>query len=494
MENPRVYFDLEIGSRHIGRLVFELYASVVPKTAENFRSLCTGEHGRSVISETNLSLKKSALHRIIPGFMAQGGDITHGDGRGGESIYGRTFPDENFHLKHNSGGLLSMANSGPHTNGSQFFITFKPTPHLDGRHVVFGKVVEGEKLLLILEGVATDASDRPKLPVIISECGQLSGSELSSSSGNAIPANGAKSSKGRDKGGDKSKAADSASDSNSVPTSFSARGSKRNTTGSASSRASMNGSDEGSTSSQAKEAEVGAEDKGGAEAETEADSEVEKQSEQAVDVSKMTATQRKLFNLRMKMNNARKANKGEVQNEYRRMTDPNYQDHLQRERERGVINRKGETGAGSSSTAGEDDTPLTEREYHSKRLEAKGLKQSEGFMLEPAQQAHRVQDKQQKKAIHDATFGHAALSKAVEFHSYEKSLSKLNEVARANNTSGEESSSSSVAINPMDYGSTGAGKSGHASGISAAGLDRLSRDIGERVSIHCCIYLCMPGD
>ncbi|PIY89291.1 MAG: peptidylprolyl isomerase, partial [Nitrosopumilales archaeon CG_4_10_14_0_8_um_filter_34_8] len=126
MDNPQVYFDIEIGSRYIGRLVFELYANVVPKTAENFRALCTGELGTNIISETNLTYKNSPFHRIIPGFMAQGGDITHGNGMGGESIYGKTFADENFKLKHNSAGLLSMANSGAHTNGSQFFLTFKP--------------------------------------------------------------------------------------------------------------------------------------------------------------------------------------------------------------------------------------------------------------------------------------------------------------------------------------------------------------------------------
>jgi len=107
-DNPHVFFDIEIGSRSIGRLVFELYASVVPKTVENFRALCTGEHGANIISETNLTYKNSGFHRVIPGFMAQGGDITHGNGMGGESIYGKTFADESFKLKHNSGGLLSM--------------------------------------------------------------------------------------------------------------------------------------------------------------------------------------------------------------------------------------------------------------------------------------------------------------------------------------------------------------------------------------------------
>eukprot|EP00419_Tripos_fusus_P068775 CAMPEP_0172893152 /NCGR_PEP_ID=MMETSP1075-20121228/147810_1 /TAXON_ID=2916 /ORGANISM="Ceratium fusus, Strain PA161109" /LENGTH=295 /DNA_ID=CAMNT_0013747961 /DNA_START=51 /DNA_END=935 /DNA_ORIENTATION=- len=143
--NPQVYLDVEVRSWEClgqagkleasGRLEFELFADVVPRTAENFRCLCTGERGK------RLYFRGSPFHRIVPGFMAQGGDITDGDGSGGSSIYGKTFDDENFSLKHDKRGLLSMANSGPGTNNSQFFVLFRPAPHLDRKHVVFGRLL-----------------------------------------------------------------------------------------------------------------------------------------------------------------------------------------------------------------------------------------------------------------------------------------------------------------------------------------------------------------
>ncbi|KAJ0407555.1 hypothetical protein P43SY_006873 [Pythium insidiosum] len=133
--NPSVFFDVSIGGKPAGRLVFELRKDVVPKTAENFRQLCTGEAGVGR-SGKPLHYKGSKFHRIIPNFMCQGGDFTHGTGVGGESIYGHKFPDENFTLKHEGVGLLSMANAGPNTNGSQFFITTVDCPWLDGAHVI----------------------------------------------------------------------------------------------------------------------------------------------------------------------------------------------------------------------------------------------------------------------------------------------------------------------------------------------------------------------
>ena len=138
--NPRVFFDIEINGNSGGRIVMELFKNITPRTAENFRQLCTGEAGISKISGRKLSFKNSIFHRVIKEFMMQGGDFTAFNGTGGESIYGSKFPDENFKLKHTHKGLLSMANSGRNTNGSQFFLTFEPTSWLDGKHVVFGRV------------------------------------------------------------------------------------------------------------------------------------------------------------------------------------------------------------------------------------------------------------------------------------------------------------------------------------------------------------------
>merc|ERR1711988_1558330 len=168
--NPEVFFDMTVGGASAGRLVFELYADTVPKTAENFRCLCTGEKGRGK-SGKNLHFKGSAFHRIIPGFMCQGGDFTKGNGTGGESIYGAKFKDENFKLKHNEPFLLSMANAGPNTNGSQFFITTEATPWLDGKHTVFGCVVDGHSTVKAMERCGTD-SGKPRAKVVISDCGQ----------------------------------------------------------------------------------------------------------------------------------------------------------------------------------------------------------------------------------------------------------------------------------------------------------------------------------
>ncbi|KAF7818368.1 peptidyl-prolyl cis-trans isomerase CYP63 isoform X1 [Senna tora] len=172
-KNPHVFLDVSIDGDPVERIVIELFASVVPRTAENFRALCTGEKGLGKSTGKPLHYKGTSFHRIIKGFMAQGGDFSKGNGTGGESIYGGKFADENFILKHDGPGLLSMANGGPNTNGSQFFITFKRQPHLDGKHVVFGKVVNGLDLLKKIEQVGTP-DGKPVRPVKIIDCGETS--------------------------------------------------------------------------------------------------------------------------------------------------------------------------------------------------------------------------------------------------------------------------------------------------------------------------------
>mmetsp|Transcript_26107 Transcript_26107/g.43132 ORF Transcript_26107/g.43132 Transcript_26107/m.43132 type:complete len:281 (-) Transcript_26107:353-1195(-) len=171
--NPRVFFDIQIGAKRVGRLVIELFADVVPKTAENFRCLCTGERGLGQKTQKALHFKNTFFHRIIKGFMMQGGDFSNMNGTGGESIYGGKFEDENFTHMHNGAGILSMANAGKNTNGSQFFITFRKCEHLDDKHVVFGRVIEGMPIVQSIEKVETGENDRPLEPVIIARCGEL---------------------------------------------------------------------------------------------------------------------------------------------------------------------------------------------------------------------------------------------------------------------------------------------------------------------------------
>ena len=163
----QVFFDIEHGGKAAGRIVLGLYGDLAPKTVENFATLAQRGEGEGYAG--------SIFHRIIRNFMIQGGDYTRGDGRGGRSIWGGSFDDENFDLRHDRPGLLSMVNAGPDTNGSQFFITTVKTPWLDGRHVVFGRVLEGLDVLHYLEGVRTGPMDRPVDNVVISDSGVLGG-------------------------------------------------------------------------------------------------------------------------------------------------------------------------------------------------------------------------------------------------------------------------------------------------------------------------------
>jgi len=264
--------DLAIGKRGIGRIVFELFQDFTPRTAENFRCLCTGERGQSPTSGTPLAFKDSLFHRIIPNFMAQGGDFTRGDGTGGESIFGAKFADENFILTHDGAGLLSMANSGANTNGSQFFLTFGKTPHLDGRHVVFGRVESGMGVIGLVSKVATDSNDKPRFDVVVTGCGEIGGAGL--------------------KSGDNSGLGSSSSSVDHL----------------------LDGGDESGTRSGG----------GGPEEpdEEEEEEEVDEEAEAARQQEGMSEAQKRLFKLRMKINKGRKANRAAAGEEKKRLDDP----------------------------------------------------------------------------------------------------------------------------------------------------------------------------
>uniref|UniRef100_A0A0K0FUN5 Peptidyl-prolyl cis-trans isomerase n=1 Tax=Strongyloides venezuelensis TaxID=75913 RepID=A0A0K0FUN5_STRVS len=169
-DNPIVFFQITVAGAPIGDIIMELYQHIVPKTAKNFLQFCTGEYRKDGMP---IGYKGSTFHRVIKDFMIQGGDFVNKDGTGIASIYGGKFNDENFQMTHSGPGILSMANSGPNSNGCQFFITCAPCDYLDGKHVVFGRVIEGLLTVRKIENVAVGSGSKPKLNVVIEQCGEL---------------------------------------------------------------------------------------------------------------------------------------------------------------------------------------------------------------------------------------------------------------------------------------------------------------------------------
>lgn len=173
----KVFLDIEIEGGESGRITIGLFGITAPRTTDNFRALCTGEKGIGKEGKP-LHYKGAIFHRVVPKFMMQGGDITDNNGDGGESIYGKYFEDEHFALKHHGPMYVSMSNSGPNTNNSQFFITFKKAPWLDGKHVIFGKVIEGEKIVRLVEKEGNKKDGVPKSKITIVDSGELEDVQL----------------------------------------------------------------------------------------------------------------------------------------------------------------------------------------------------------------------------------------------------------------------------------------------------------------------------
>ena len=360
--NPRVFMDVSIAGRAAGRVTFELFANHTPKTAENFRALCTGERGRGLKSNAQLHYKASSFHRVIKGFMAQGGDFTNHNGTGGESIYGAKFADENFRVRHTKGGLLSMANAGPNTNGSQFFVTFRETPHLDGRHTVFGQVVSGMEVVKAMEMCATGRDDKPRFPVLIEDSGELSNEAAEP----VVP---------------REAAAEEAAPE------ASGAGKKRK-------------HDEGDAEAQVQAAVVRTREREAAERAVEAD-EAREREEQRQALQTMTPREKKLFELRLKMNAGRKANKGEVVNEHKRVTDPGFE-----------AKRKQEEWKARN-------------EQKKKEMKEKGEKPEKAYMNQTAEFAAVQTEAAKKKEAGKAAYGWEVFNQDALYKAYDKRLEAL---------------------------------------------------------------------
>lgn len=340
--NPRVFMDVRIGNEDKGRMEFELFADTTPRTAENFRCLCTGEQGISKRTGRRLAYKNSIFHRIIPGFMAQGGDFENADGTGGESIYGKTFGDENFLRKHIGPGMLSMANCGKNTNGSQFFITFKTTSHLNGKHVVFGRLVKGMDVLRALESVHTNR-DRPVNDCVIFNCGEVGKAPI------FIPSN--------DKVADAKKNPDVQND---------------------------------------EEIDLGEDDDSDSDGEQQQQQQQgqDTQAEAQKDVSEMTPRERKLFELRLRLNKARKDNKREAREEHARFNS-----------KKNPSSRRKEF--------------LEKKEQWEKEMKERG-EEHELFMYETAESVGYRDKKKSKKK--QASFGWEVFNQDAQYNAYKKRL------------------------------------------------------------------------
>ena len=363
----RVYMDIEVGEASVGRIVIELRDDVVPRTCRNFRALCEGTTP-STSSSTKLSYKGSKFHRVIPGFMCQGGDFTRGDGTGGMSIYGRTFEDENFVLKHNKPGLLSMANSGPNTNGSQFFLTTDACPWLDGKHVVFGSVVEGMEVVKYVETVGSK-SGRTSKPVVVASCGVEPGKDVEVSNGAAAG---------------KGKKEEEAFDPN-------AESLKR-----------LKETTATEVSAAKADSDKNSKKRTDAAAETEPPKEVERDEQPpAQDYQNLSEREKKLFDLRMKLKQSRKLNQSALFAEQKRK---------------------------SSETSGKDRQAESKRRYEEikakkeKQLEAYGLKKEDSYLLQSADAAEQIYKKQKKKA---ETFGWDGFNQKSLYKAYEKRANKI---------------------------------------------------------------------
>jgi cyclophilin family peptidyl-prolyl cis-trans isomerase len=335
--NPIVFMDIRIGQKKAGRMTFELFADSCPKTAENFRKLCTGEMGAARFCKRQMHFKNTIFHRVIKGFMAQGGDFEKEDGTGGESTYGKTFADENFKHKHFGPGMLSMANAGPNTNGSQFFLTFKSTPHLNGKHVVFGRLKEGMSTLRTIENVSTGRMDKPIQEVAVINCGEF---ELE-----------------RDE------------DGNVVKKEASSKKDKE-------------------------------EEKEEVDLETDTTKEEKEEEEMAkVDTSAMNPRQKKMFELRMRLNASRKANKREVAEETKRFK-----------------NKK-------SDTTRRRKQFMQNKEKWEQTLKEDGLEPEEAFMHETAESVGYRQQKKDSK--NKASYGWDVFNQDAFYNAYEKRLQKV---------------------------------------------------------------------